>query len=190
MDKHAHQSLRKRIFRGISKFASTQGKSNERPITGAARDSETPVDHPNVPPRGLSRISQDSGSQAKSSMLTLSVPSSSTRSLTELPIHDSTTDPLPVAPSGGRTVNTNISLAAPLNHVYVITPGAEATSQSKPVQTIKIFSKAFLGLLSSATEGVPVPGVKAIFDTIIKVIGAIEVSACKYCQNTLTKYKI
>lgn len=182
MDIHAHQSLHKRIFRGISRFiiTNTRGKIHEQPVSQAGHYSETLVDHPNVPSLH-SVVPQEPDSQADSSVLVLSVPSSSVQSLMEYLTHDSTTDPLAVTLSDGQAVENNKVLAAPLNHSSAMTfeTTKDVTSWLKPVQTVKIFSKAFLGLLSSATEGVPVPGVKAIFDTIIKVIGAIEVSTCK-----------
>lgn len=47
---------------------------------------------------------------------------------------------------------------------------------SSAAQTTKFVFKGALGLLSSAADGIPIPGVKGIFETIIKVIGVVEVS--------------
>lgn len=49
-------------------------------------------------------------------------------------------------------------------------------TKSLLAQNIKGAVKGTLWALSSAAEGIPIPGAKAIFDAIIKVIEVIEVS--------------
>jgi hypothetical protein len=78
--------------------------------------------------------------------------------------------------------HTNAPSAVSVDLVPSSTSGTREVHTSPPsksspaVQTTKFIGKVILGLLSSAAEGVPVPGVKGIFDTIIKVIGVIEAS--------------
>jgi hypothetical protein len=80
------------------------------------------------------------------------------------------------------SLHVNASSAVSLNLVPDSTPGTVGGPTSSPstsstaMQNTKFAGKFILGLLSSATEGVPVPGVKGIFDTISKVIGVIEAS--------------
>lgn len=58
-------------------------------------------------------------------------------------------------------------------------PIVSATTTPEPTvsnaQISSFVGKGTLKLLSNAAEGIPIPGVKGIFDTILKVIGAIEV---------------
>jgi hypothetical protein len=63
----------------------------------------------------------------------------------------------------------------------ILTPAAAAavpspTTQPSAGQITKFAIRRLLAGLSGAAEGVPIPGVKVIFDTMISVLDIVEVS--------------
>lgn len=68
----------------------------------------------------------------------------------------------------------SVALVAPVS-----TSSRGPTEPSSAAQTTKVLVKGTLGLLSNAADGIPIPGIKGIFETIIKVIGVIEVCAVR-----------
>jgi hypothetical protein len=167
----------KRMLSKLTKpFKSKSHK--QRPIAGQHGDS-LGVDQPDRSVSAPPDIPQDSAEQVHISMPTISVVAQSTESLILDPIN-SPSD----APPSGQTFSTaqiGEDLAATVTPAPILTVRTTEVAMlpslkpSPAMQTAKFVGKGLLGLLSSATEGVPVPGVKGIFDTILKVINVIEV---------------
>ncbi|KAF9459973.1 hypothetical protein BDZ94DRAFT_1198701, partial [Collybia nuda] len=90
--------------------------------------------------------------------------------------------PVPTSHQSGitsKSTTTTNTAASGVHLVGVDTPAlilgeAGSSSRASAAQTAKILVKGTLGLLSSAAGGIPIPGVKGIFDTMIKVISIIE----------------
>lgn len=82
------------------------------------------------------------------------------------------------APTSAASPRTDKALPA-LPAAPAVTSTFNPKGLSSAAQT-KVLVKGALGLLSSAADGIPIPGVKGIFATIIKVIGVIEVSAVQF----------
>jgi hypothetical protein len=162
-------------------------QSQEHSIAGQPQDT-LGVDQPDcgmsVPPD----ILQESTEQVHRSVLTSSVLAPTAQPLI---LGISVIDPLPdVPPTSKQTVLTAqianqsaVSVTpAPISSVGITEVWMLSSSKPSPaMQTPKIVGKGILGLLSSAAEGIPVPGLKGIFDTIIKVINVIEVGCPNGC---------
>lgn len=87
--------------------------------------------------------------------------------------------PLPqlsIIPSGFLDLSRELS-AGTVSAVHAPVSTHGHTEASPALQIVKNIVKGALGVLSSAAEGIPVPGVKGIFDTVSKVIGIVEVSS-------------
>jgi hypothetical protein len=180
MDANPRKSLPKRMFSKITKpFKSkSRAQSRERPVTGQPQDT-LGIDQPDRAASAPPDIPQASTEQIDAPVLSSSALAPSTRSLM---LGDSAIDPLSDAPLSGQTVSTaqigepSVTSVAP---APISTIGTTAIPSSlKPSllkQTTKFVGKGLLGLLSSAADGVPVPGVKGICDAIIKFVNVIEV---------------
>jgi hypothetical protein len=180
MDANPRKSLPKRIFSKITKpFKSkSRAQSREPPITGQPQDT-LGINQPGRAASAPPDIPQASTEQIHAPVLSSSVLAPSTRSLM---LGNSAIDPLSDAPLSGQTVPTaqiGKPSATSVTPAPISTIGTTATPTSlKPsllMQTTKFVGKGLLGLLSSAADGVPVPGVKGIFDTIINFVNIIEV---------------
>lgn len=178
MDNKPRESRRKRVLKKLSRpFKSlirSRGQSVERSAIGQAQEgSASLVDLPDrrsSPPPGLPK---ETGQIGEALVLTLSVPALSairpplvaTDPITDLSVEPLTSQTTPLA-----VTEPSSAASAPLS----LTSRGLA-EPSSAARVTKVIVKGALGILSSAADGIPIPGVKAIFDTIIKVIGVIEV---------------
>lgn len=123
-----------------------------------------PVDHPSSVP-----------SNTQHPQFGVATPAQSVHSIM-LPVNPTTNLPgISTERVGDMSIRVNeASFAVPVASSSV--PMHGLADSSSAAQNIKIAAKGALWVLSSAAEGVPIPGAKAIFDVISKVIEAIEVS--------------
>jgi hypothetical protein len=166
MESKPHKFSLNRIIRKIGQpfKPESQGQSQERATTGHAQPQDSlGVDHPNRPSSVPPKFSQESSQPVDTSSSTIAV----TQSLVAL--RASVIDLLSGAPSTGQAPPT-VNSIGPTEVLKPLSP-----KPSPAMQTAKFIGKGLLGLLSSAADGVPVPGVKGIFDTIINVVKIIEV---------------
>lgn len=79
--------------------------------------------------------------------------------------------------SGEPSAGANTVRGEPPATLDVTAPSSapEVKEHASNTQILTFVGKGLVGLLSNAAEGIPIPGVKGIFDTITQVIGAIEV---------------
>lgn len=87
----------------------------------------------------------------------------------------------PVPHSAARSTGNSASITRPA-------PRAANTVESAPSpahQTTKNIFKGTLSVLSSVFEGLPIPGAKAIVDTVVKVINVYEVCAPAVCCSSV-----
>jgi hypothetical protein len=189
MEATPRKSLPKRMLSKITKpFKSKRhGQSQERPIARQPQDTLGVNQFDRAAP-APPNIPQESTERIRASVSPSSVLAPSTQSLI---LGVSAIDPLPDAqPTSDQTVSTaqigdqSVVSVTPAPISTVITTETAMLSSLKPspaIQTAKFVGKGLLGLLSSAAEGIPFPGVKGIFDTIIKVINVIEVGHPNGC---------
>jgi hypothetical protein len=189
MDAKPRKSVVQRTLTKLTKpFKSkSREQSQERPIAGQPRDS-LGIDQRDRGASAPPDIPQESTGRVRISTPTISVLARSTQSLIlGVPAIDHLSDASP----GGQTVSTaqinEQSVAsftpAPISLAIGTTETAMLSSlkPSPAIQTSKFIGKGLLGLLSSAAEGIPFPGVKGIFDTVIKIINVIEVGHPNGC---------
>lgn len=109
------------------------------------------------------------------------------------PVHPASAPPKVSAPEnsvptlGGRSFAVPGGSSALLDEPsmgYTTTVGPSSAA----AQITKNLVKGVLGVLSSAAEGMPIPGIKGVFDTITKVIGGIEV--CIIFQYQINIYQL
>jgi hypothetical protein len=183
MDTKPRKSFRKQMLHTIAKpFKSkSRGQSQERPIPGQHQDT-LGVNQPDRAASAPPDISQELTEQVHVVAMTSADLSQSAQSLT---LGDSTIDPLlnttPSVQTATTVQSSEPSVAsvtpAPISNVGKMKVSMPSSSKpSAAMQTAKFVGKSLLGLLSSAAEGIPVPGVKGIFDTILKVVNIVEVS--------------
>jgi hypothetical protein len=168
MESEPRKSLRKQMLQTISKPFKFGSKSRD-PLSALPQKTLV-ADHASP------RISQELSQQVEASMPIISDPDPSVLSSV------GRCDPATGSSSGEAALTTPPSAVSPapaLNPASGTTGTASVpsfASQTSASQITKFAVKGALGFLSSAAEGIPVPGVKGIFDSVIKVIGLIEVS--------------
>jgi hypothetical protein len=162
MEPKSRKSLGKQMLRQISKHFKTRDRSQEQPQGSDSFVAN--LDRPSSAPR------------IPLELLEQAVPALSIQPLVEH--HDSATDIPPTGQAASMTAPSAIPTISALTSPS--TTGAAAVSspsaQLSAWQITKFFVRAALGGLSNAAEGIPIPGVKGIFNMIIDVIDLVEVS--------------
>lgn len=180
MDTKPREPMRKRVLHKFSKpfksLTRSRGQSVERSATGQAQGSGSLVDLPDRPSSTPPDIPQESGQIGEALVSTLLVPALSAIRPPSKAI-DPTTD---LSGESHASQATHLAVTGvPSTASALVTPASAhgLADPSSAAQTTKVVVKGALGLLSSAADGIPIPGVKAIFEAIIKVIGIIEVGS-------------
>jgi hypothetical protein len=158
-----------------------QSQLEERPIAGQPRDF-LGVDQPDRASSAPPDIPQESTDQVHTWMSTISVLNRSAQSpILGVSAMGSLSDVLPSEQmvSTAQIGERSAASVTPAPMSTVGTTGVAMPSPSMPppgMQTTTFTGEGLLGLLSSAAEGVLVPGVKGIFDAISNIIKITEVS--------------
>lgn len=179
MDTKPRESMRKRVLHKFSKpfkplIRSRGQESVERLATEQAQGSGSLIDLPDRPSSPPLGVPQESGQTGEEFISMLSVPALGAIRPSSNAI-DPRTD-LSVEPSASRVKPSAVTGVPPTASGPATPTSARGLAEpSSLAQTTKVIVKGALGLLSSAADGISIPGAKAIFDTIIKVIGVIEV---------------
>lgn len=178
MNTKPRESRRKRVLNKLSRpFKSlirSRSQSVERAATGQAQGSGSVVGLPDCPSSTPPELPKESGQIGEALVLTLSVPELSAirpPSVAIDPTTDLSSEPSTSQATPSAATEPSSAVSAPLTPAF----SHGLVEPSSAAQTVKVVVKGALGILSSAADGIPIPGVKAIFDTIIKVIGIIEV---------------
>lgn len=145
------------------------------------QSQESLVDPPDRPVSVLPNVPREPDRQERAEVLGLSPRAGSTQTIA-VPEGISGEPPTGEAAPAG-TGSTAVLLTAVPTASY-----GSRTQSSTAAQITKNVVKGALGLLSSAAEGIPIPGIKGIFDTISKVVGAIEVSGIIQCLAKINPY--
>jgi hypothetical protein len=149
--------------------------SQERPA-GPARGSLS-ADHPDRPSSAPPSISQGPSQSVEALLPVVSIPTSVVKTLLEqhVPAIDSAFD--------GQVASMTTPSATSVTPALTPASGGArsaalppSSSQSPASLTMEVIVGDALGVLRNIAKGARFPGVKGIFDTIIKVIGLIEVS--------------
>lgn len=174
MESNPRKPWIKRFQHKLSK--SFKSESQSRDQVGSLAVADPPDRLSNAPPRILQGPSQVGG-------LSVSVahdPVEGTQS--EVGHHESAID----SPSNGQRASTIATEASPtpdLNQrataAITDTESSFSTTHSAS-QTARIAARGVLRVLSNVADGIPIPGVKGIFDTMTNIIDIVEVSEPDY----------
>lgn len=164
MEPRTPESPSKRMLHNFSKAFKFRNRTRKRLAA---------PDYLNCPTTELPPIPQDPSQQIEALVSISSVPAQSVQAL--VGHRGPTTDSSPK----GRVASTTVPSVIPGRILTPRTSEAATvlspTAQPSADQVTKFTIRRLLAGLSSAADGVPIPGVKVIFDTIISVLDIIEV---------------